>query len=132
MTLFDVMPALWIVFAFVFFGVCLLSDLRVFLIGCGGALFAFCPSALGAGIFLQILSFFFYIGAVYAALLLKRGGEKRRYAIALTRIDNNGGFIMYRGKVRRAYPRDSLYEYGTGDVLSVVKLSDGTLCAYRI
>ena len=113
MTLFEFMPALWAILSFLFFAVYFLTDMRLFLLGCGGALFALCPALLGGGIFLQTDSAF-------------------RDAIALTAIDRRGGYILYKGRVRRAYPRDILYEYRLGDVLAVTELSNGTLCAYRI
>jgi hypothetical protein len=135
MTLFEFMPALWAILSFLFFAVYFLTDMRLFLLGCGGALFALCPALLGGGIFLQTVLFFAYIALVYAACFLKRLLEVDsafRDAIALSAIDRRGGYILYKGRVRRAYPRDILYEYRLGDVLAVTELSNGTLCAYRI
>ena len=129
------MPALWVILSFLFFAVYFLSDMRLFLTGCGGALFALCPALLGGGIFLQTVLFFAYIAAVYAACLFKRLFTKSsgmRGAVALTAIDRRGGYILYKGRVRRAYPRDILYKYRLGDVLAVTELSNGALCAYRI
>ena len=135
MTLFEFMPALWVILSFIFFAVYFLSDMRLFFTACGGALFALCPALLGGGIFLQTVLFFAYIVFVYAACLLKRLIDVDagfRDAIALTAIDRRGGYILYKGRVRRAYPRDILYEYRLGDVLTVAELPNGALCAYRI
>ena len=135
MTLFDLMPSLWLVFAFIFFAVYFLSGMRLFLTGCGGALLALCPSLLGRGIFMQTVLFFSYMAFVYCACLIKRmlpGRSCFRGAAALTSIDCNGGYILYKGRVCRAYPHDRLFEYVTGDALAVAELSNGTLCAYRI
>ena len=135
MTLFELMPALWVILSFVFFAVYFLSDMRLFLAGCGASLIALCPALLGGGIFLQTVLFFSYIAAVYALCFLKKlfiKTSRYRDAIALSKIDNRGGYILYKGRVRRAYPRDILYEYRLGDVLTVTELSNGALCAYRI
>ena len=135
MTLFEIMPAVWTVFAFVFFVIYFMSDIRLYLAGCGGALFALCPSLLGRGIFLQTVLFFSYIAFVYALCFIKKLFAKNsccRGAIALSKINGRGGYILYKGRVRRAYTRDCLYEYNTGDVLTVTELSNGALCAYRI
>ena len=135
MTLFEFMPALWVILSFLFFAVYFLTDMRLFLLGCGGALFALCPALLGGGIFLQTVLFFAYIALVYTACLIKKlcgYVSGFREAIALTAIDRRGGYILYKGHVRRAYPRDILYEYRLGDVLTVTELSNGMLCAYRI
>ena len=135
MTLFDFMPSLWLIFAFIFFAVYFLSEMRLFLIGCGGALLALCPSLSGRGIFIQTVLFFSYILCVYGACFIRRLFSDASYfrgAAALTAIDSNGGYILYKGRVRRAYPRDRLYEYAPGDVLAVTELSNGALIAYRI
>lgn len=135
MTLFELMPSVWLILAFVFFAVYFLFDVRLFLIGCGGSLLSLCPALLGAGIFLQTSLFFLYIAFVYALCLIKRlftGSSAFRGAIAVTRIDCRGGYILYKGRIRRAYPRDRLYEYRLGDVLTVTAMPDGSLCAYRI
>ena len=135
MTLFEFMPSLWIILAFIFFVYYFLSDVRLFLIGCGGALTALCPALLGVRIFTQTAAFFVYIGAVCAACFIKRRSgrpARLREATALSKIDCRGGYILYKGRVRRAYPRDMLYEYSPGDVLAVKETSNGVLCAYRI
>ena len=135
MTLFEFMPALWTIFVFIFFVIYFLFDMRLFLVGCGGALLALCPSLLGAAIFIQTAVFFIYVCLVYGVCLIKRLRVKKAdpgRAIALTKIDRRGGYILYKGRVRRAYPRDRLYEYVPGDVLAVTELSNGALFAYRI
>lgn len=135
MTLYEFMPSLWVGLAFLFFAVFFLSDSRLFLTGCGGALTALCPSLFGVGIFVQAAVFFAYITLVYAACLLKRlfcGGLTVRKAIVLTETDKNGGYILYKGKVLRAYPRDRLYKYHRGDVITAPDTERKTFNAYRI
>ena len=135
MTLFDFMPTLWIILAFLFFAVYFLSGMRLFLTGCGAALLALCPALTGAGIFIQAVLFFAYIGGVYCACLLKSKcirSRVRREAIALTAIDRRGGYILYKGRVCRAYPKSRFHKYRLGDVLYVKELSNGSLRACRI
>lgn len=134
MTLHDLMPAVFLSLAFIFFIVYALSRVRLMLVGCGASFFALCPSLLDLPVFVSVGAYFLYIGFVYAAISISRhvSDVPETNAIMLNKTDNNGGYILYKGEVRRAVPRDSLYEYALGDVLTVIVLSNGTLCAYRL
>ena len=134
MTLHAFLPSLFLIFAVLFFFIFALSRLRLYLLGCGASFFAFCPAALGLPVAVSVSAFFIYLFVVWLAALIASHIKDftSPKAIALSKTDKNGGYILYRGEVRRAYPRDCLYEYSTGDVFNVILLSDGTLCAYRL
>ena len=134
MTLHDVMPAAFVCLVFVFFALYVLSRMRLMLIGCGGACFAFAFAALDLPVHIQAAAFFIYVALIYCAIFVSRRVPERTgpNGIALTKTDGDGGYILYRGTVRRACPRDTLYEYSLGDVLYVIVLPDGSLCAYRL
>ena len=132
MTLFDLMPTLWLLLAFVLLCVYFLSGHRVFLYGCGGAFFALCPAVLCLRIFVQTAFFFIYMISVLAASRISSHRKKHRYAVALTRIDSKGGYILCGGKVKSAYTRDRYAVYRTGDVFETVLCSDGTVRVDRV
>ncbi len=134
MTLHDLMPAIFLSLAFVFFVIYVLSRMRLMLTGCGASFAALCPALLGLPVFADAITFFIYTGAVCGAAYLCKREKKEETcnAIALTRTDARGGYILCGGRIHRACPRDSLYEYALGDVLNVITLPDGTLCAYRV
>ena len=134
MTLHDVMPAAFVCLVFVFFALYVLSRMRLMLIGCGASCFAFAFAALDLPVYIQTAAFFLYVVIVYTAVFVSRRASERiePNGIALTRTDGDGGYILYRGVVRRACTRDTLYEYSLGDVLYVIELPDGSLCAYRL
>ncbi len=134
MTLHDVMPAAFICLSFVFFVLYALSRMRLMLIGCGASCFAFAFSVLDLPVYIQAAAFFSYVLCVYGVIFVTRRAADRvePNGIALTKTDRDGGYIMYMGEVRRARPRDTLYDYALGDVLYVVTLPDGSLCAYRL
>lgn len=133
MTLFDLMPSVWLILAFVFSCFYFLSGRLCFLYGAGGAFFALCPAVLSFHIYVQTFSFFAYMVAVFAAARIAKTGKRQRCgAVALTKIDADGGYILYKGSVRNAYCRDPLAVYRTGDVLQVTLCSDGILRADRI
>lgn len=120
MTVSDIMPSLWFLLAFAFYCVYALSRLGVFLLGCGGAVLAFAPSALGAGIRAQTLTFFAYCFAVGAACLIKsrlpEGGE---LAVAVTDVDCRGGAVRIGGRTVEARSSDPFCRYSRGQVLAV-------------
>ena len=132
MTLFDLMPSVWLCVAFVFFCAYLMTGERPFLYCTGGAFFSLCPSVLCMRIYVQTVFFFAYLLTVAAASRIAAVRKKRRSAVALTRIDRNGGYILYKGSVRAAYSRDPAYVFDIGDVLRVTLLTDGTLFADRL
>lgn len=133
MTLFDLMPSLWLTLAFVFLILNLFCERRVFLYGAGGAFFALCPAVLCLRIYVQCSFFFAYMITVFAVSRIARlKNERKTGAIALTKIDADGGYILYKGGVRNAYPRDPLFVCGIGDVLETELSSDGIIRAYRL
>ncbi len=133
MTLFDLMPSVWLILAFSFLISYFISDRRVFLYGCGGAFFALCPAVLCFRIYVQCACFFAYLITVSAAAgIAALKSDRSSYAVALTRIDSRGGFILYKGEVRSAYARDGFSVFRTGDVLKAELCSNGLIRADRI
>ena len=114
------MPALWFLLSFSFFAVYLFSRVRVFLLGCGGAVLAFAPSVTGAHIRVQTALFFAYCAAVAVGCLIRRHTpEKERLGVAVTDIDRSGGFVLFRGKIIKARTRDPYARFTRGQLLSV-------------
>ena len=133
MTLFDLMPSVWLILAFSFLLSYFISDRRIFLYGCGGAFFALCPSVLCFRIYVQCACFFAYLIATAAASGIAAAKKDRAsYAVALTRIDSRGGLILYKGAVCSAYPRDEFSVFRIGDVLKAELCSNGLVRADRI
>ena len=133
MTLFDLMPALWLSLAFLFSCAYFISGSRCFLYGSGGAFFALGSAVLCLHIYVQTVLFFGYMLSVLAlSRIVSAKKPKPDGAVALTKIDCDGGYILYKGTVRRAYSRDPFFTYEIGDVLEVTLMSDGTLRADRI
>ena len=133
MTLFDLMPSIWLTLAFTLLLSYFISGRRVFLCGCGGAFFALCPAVFCLRIYVLISLFFAYLAVVFTASRINAlKNDRFSYAVALTKIDADGGFILYKGSVRRAYTRDGLAVYRIGDVLRTELCSNGIIRADRI
>ena len=133
MTFYELLPALFLIFAFAFFCVYTCLRLSVFLAGCGGCLTALCPALAGCRIRVCVAVFFAYIAAVYAGRLIRIlcGRRAERLAVVTSGTDSRKGRVLYGGRVYPAYSRDALYVYKEGEVLRVREMPDGTLCGYR-
>ena len=133
MTLFDLMPTVWLSLAFIFLCAYFGFGSRCFLYGSGGAFFALGSAVLCLHIYVQTVFFFGYMLSVLAlSRIVCAQKPKPDGAVALTKIDGDGGYILYKGGVRRAYSRDPFFVCETGDVLEVTVGSDGAVIADRI
>ena len=132
-TLYDIMPSLWTALSFFFIAAYLCSRSRLMLLGGGASLSAFSPSVLGAPIRVQCAVFFGYCLLVSVACFIKRGRpEGSGLAVAVTDIDEGGGYAGYKGSVVAVRCAGPLCACRRGDVLAVREASDGTLFADRL
>lgn len=127
MTLFDVMPSIWLFSAFCFFIFYLVCEAELSLCAVSASLFSFAFSLLALPIYIQCFSF---IGICFSVLIVcciksKANHKEKHTFCAVSRINSSGGFAKHHGKIIEVYSRDKYIAYPVGEVFSGKKSNDG-------
>ncbi len=117
MTVFELMPAVWLCAAFSFTVWLTVFEIDISAVGISSSLVSF---------FLSLLSFpmvyqcsIFFIWSILILVFSRFGKKNKNTAMAVSRVDRFGGVIKYSGKCRLAYSRDVTHEYMPGDTFTV-------------
>ncbi len=117
MTVFELMPTVWLSISFFFFISAIVFGVDLAAVGLSSSLTSFFLSALSLPIYIQCGVFFLWASGILIAA--ECGNKKTDTAVAVTKIDRFGGIIKYSGKCRLAYARDVMHEYKPGDIITV-------------
>ncbi len=127
MTLFDIMPSLWLLASFLFFIFYLSCEFDFALCCVSASLFSFAFSLISLPMYIQCFSF---IGICFILFLLCRISQRTKRTdkcvfCAVGRITADGGFAKHHGKIFEVYSRDKYIQYTAGTVFTARKSSDG-------
>ncbi len=117
MTVFELMPAIWICCAFFFAMWLIIFDIDISAVGISSSLVSLFLSLFSFPISYQCGAFFIW---GFILIMLSIPGKKvKNTAVAVTKVDRFGGVIKYAGKCRLSYSRDVTHEYAPGDTFTV-------------
>ncbi len=127
MTLFDVMPSLWLFSSFLFLIFYLSCDVELSLCAVSSSLFSFAFSLLSFPMYIQCFSFIVICFTVFTLCHIKRKTKrKEKYTFcAVGKVTADGGFAKYHGKIFEVYSRDCYITYPVGEVFTGRKSNDG-------
>ena len=118
MTIFDIMPSLWLVSAVLFSLFSLFYNSTLSLCALSASLFAFAFSLLSLPIYLQCFSFIMICFSLFILSFFTRkiNRDKKHIFCAVSTIDTSGGFAKHHGKIFSVYSRDEYIRYRCGEV----------------
>lgn len=122
MTVFDLMPSIWLLSSFIFLLFYLLCDIDPAVCCMSTCLICLAASLTGAFVRLQCTVFFALLSVlliVYLYSSRKRRSHARLLAIAVTDILPSGGYVRINGKTSKAYCRDCCVRYRKGQVFTL-------------
>ncbi len=127
MTLFDIMPSLWLVSALLFSLFSLFSGGTLSLCALSASLFSFAFSLLSLPIYIQCFSFIIICFSLFIISLITRKTKhvKKHIFCAVSDIDTTGGFAKHHGKIFPVYSRDEYIRYRRGEVFDGKKSNGG-------
>ncbi len=117
MTVFEIMPSLWL-FCVFFFGVsAVVFDIHIAAAGFSASLASLFFSILSQPMYFQCAAFFIWASLII--ILSTPSKKKINTAMAVTEVTDKGGIIKFRGKCHAAYSRDKTHKYRSGDIFTV-------------
>ncbi len=125
MTVFDIMPCIWLLACVLFFIFLVIFSLRHAAAFLSAALLGMLLSLLSLPMRIQCGAFFVHTVVLCVVDIFIKPKKPSHYCIALTEISASGGTVKCDGKCIDAYCRDSSHTYKCG---SSFKLDSGKRC----
>ena len=127
MTLFDVMPSLWLVSALLFSLLTLFYSGTLSPCALSSSLFSFAFSLLSLPMYVQCFSF---IGICFLLITVSFMTRKlkctdKHVFCAVSTISSAGGFAKHHGKIFQVYSRDEYIRYRCGEIFDGKKSNGG-------
>ncbi len=129
MTVFDIMPVLWLGSSFLFCLFYLFGKVDFSLCAFCGAMLSFVCALFGITIYIQSavflgVTFFVLVLSLIAQAYYRKKSTEEYVAVALTDITARGGYVKCRGNIFCVKSRDAYIKYRKGDVF-LLKIKDG-------
>lgn len=122
MTVFDIMPSLWLICAFLMLLFYLLLDIDLAAYTMSSCLLCLASSLLTLPIRVQSGVFFSSLLLFIAAdIISNHRKEQTVMALAVTDITSDGGYVRINGQIVKAYSRDRFIRYRAGEVFTLKK-----------
>lgn len=124
MSLFELMPSIWLLMSVFFFVFLAFFAFRHSAALLSASLLAMLFSLFAFPMHAQIFVFFFHTLSLFIADLFIKPKKAVRYCISVTDIDSHGGIVKYKNRYIIAYCRDSSHHYKSGCSFKLLKGTD--------
>lgn len=119
MTVFDIMPSLWLFSSFLFFVLYLLTENSFAVCAMSAGLLSFCVSLVSLPMYIQCFGFIFITFFEAVTVFISGRKKGKRISCAVSDITANGGYTKLHGEIIETSSRDKYIRYKAGEVFYV-------------
>ena len=119
MTVFDIMPSLWLFSSFLFFVLYLLTENSFAVCAMSASLLSFVMSIASLPMYMQCFGFIFITFFEAVTVFISGRKKGKRISCAVSDITANGGYTKLHGEIIETSSRDKYIKYREGELFYV-------------
>ncbi len=119
MTVFDIMPSLWLFSSFLFFVLYLLTENSFAVCAMSSSLLSFAMSLASLPMYMQCFGFVLITFFEFVTVFICGRRKRKRISCAVSDITAKGGYTKLHGEIIETVSRDKYIRYKTGELFYV-------------